>query len=506
MRLTLTIQNLDQLDNGEPTQLRLDRHGAVIGRSPHADWSLPDPKNYISSTHCEIDFRDGAYLLIDKSTNGTSINDAPQRLAGVHPIQDGDVIVIGHYRVLARIAAAGAPVAAAPAPTASKGGWGGWDEPGGQPSAPTSSGWDTPANSTPASTGWDSPAPAAAPPPPASDWGPAPAASPGWDDAPPAPAAHGASLGAAPAYQPAPAADPWGAAPAAQPHRSGWDPLPTADPASAPDPWESAPSSAISGRGPMAQNWSAPRAAQPEPPAEDVWSRFAASNSVDWTRGGFGAEAPPAAAPPPPPPPAAAPQASDSALFAAFLQAGGLSSDLVRASPAETMATAGALLRRLVSGLVVMMEARARAKAQLGAQSTTLELSGNNPLKFARSPDKVLAQLLSAPERGFMPTDRAVEDSFQDLQAHQMATLAAMQGALRATVDRFSPESIRRRAETRGLLARILPSARNAALWDAYAREFEGVAHGSDEAFLDIFAKAFKDAYEKAASDMKRGG
>src|ERR1700761_4575539 len=118
MRLTLTIQNLDQLDNGESTQLRLDRHGAVIGRSPHADWSLPDPKNYISSTHCEIDFRDGAYLLIDKSTNGTTVNDAPQRLAGVHAIQDGDVIIIGHYRVLARIAAPGAPVAA-PAPTSS---------------------------------------------------------------------------------------------------------------------------------------------------------------------------------------------------------------------------------------------------------------------------------------------------------------------------------------------------------------------------------------------------
>jgi len=260
----------------------------------------------------------------------------------------------------------------------------------------------------------------------------------------------------------------------------------------------------------MAQNWSAPRTAQPEPayeapspqPVEDVWARFSASNTVDWTRGGFGAEAPPAA----PPPPVATPKADDSALWAAFLQAAGVSPDLVRASPAETMATAGALLRRLVSGLVVMMEARARAKAQLGAQSTTLELSGNNPLKFVRSPDKVLAQLLSTPERGFMPADRAVEDSFQDLQAHQMATLAAMQGALRATVDRFSPEAIRKRAETRGLLARILPSARNAALWDAYQREFEGVARGSDEAFLDIFAKAFKDAYEKAASDMKRGG
>jgi predicted component of type VI protein secretion system len=85
-----------------------------------------------------------------------------------------------------------------------------------------------------------------------------------------------------------------------------------------------------------------------------------------------------------------------------------------------------------------------------------------------------------------------------------MATLAAMQGALRSTLDRFSPTAIRERAETRGLLARILPGARDAALWQAYEREFEGVARGSDEAFMDVFAKAFKEAYEQASAQMKR--
>ncbi len=65
MSLTLAIQNMNRLDNGGSVQLKLDRHGAVIGRSPHVDWSLPDPKNYVSSPHCEIDFRDGGYVLVD---------------------------------------------------------------------------------------------------------------------------------------------------------------------------------------------------------------------------------------------------------------------------------------------------------------------------------------------------------------------------------------------------------------------------------------------------------
>jgi type VI secretion system FHA domain protein len=133
----------------------------------------------------------------------------------------------------------------------------------------------------------------------------------------------------------------------------------------------------------------------------------------------------------------------------------------------------------------------------MGAESTRLEFEGNNPIKFARSPEQALALLLSAPERGFMTAERAVEDAFYDLQSHQVATLKAMQGALRATLDRFSPEAIRNRAVTGGFLASILPAAKDAALWRAYEREFSGVARASDEAFMDVFAKEFRRAYEE---------
>jgi predicted component of type VI protein secretion system len=80
-----------------------------------------------------------------------------------------------------------------------------------------------------------------------------------------------------------------------------------------------------------------------------------------------------------------------------------------------------------------------------------------------------------------------------------MATLKAMQGALKATLDRFSPQAIRARAQQGGLLSKILPSAKDAALWAAYEREFSGVAQGSDEAFMDVFAKEFRRAYEELA-------
>ena len=339
-----------------------------------------------------------------------------------------------------------------------------------------------------------------------------------------------------------------GLLPKRSPRTDGWGP--THDASDMPDGasvWEGpqAPADRSSG-------WSSAAADRPPPASPgDIWGQITEDNVVDWARGGFGspvepppadplgleepsainatplrspaemmeASAPASASAPAPPQPrrrtrppakaagpaparAAAPEpapaeADAEQLIAAFLSAAGVSAGDLKGPPDQAVARAGGLLRRLVAGLVVLVEARARAKSQMGAETTRLELEGNNPIKFARSPEQALAQLLSSAERGFMNSDRAVEDAFYDLQSHQMATLKAMQGALRATLDRFSPQSIRNRAETQGFLASILPAARDAALWRAYEREFSGVALGSDEAFMDVFAKEFRKAYEE---------
>jgi predicted component of type VI protein secretion system len=240
-----------------------------------------------------------------------------------------------------------------------------------------------------------------------------------------------------------------------------------------------------------------PSAPAPPPPADNVtvmWDQVADVNRVDWARGGFGvADAATV-------PVTAVDGATADALVAALLDAAGLAGAEVERSP-ELVQKAGALIKRLVSGLLVLVEARARAKAQMGAETTQLQLDGNNPLKFALSPEQALAQLLGPPAPGFLAADKAVEDAYLDLQSHQVATLKAIPGALRATLDRFSPGSIRRRAENIGLIARILPGARDAALWRNYEREFVAVKKESDEAFMEVFAKEFRKAYARQLDD-----
>jgi type VI secretion system FHA domain protein len=221
-----------------------------------------------------------------------------------------------------------------------------------------------------------------------------------------------------------------------------------------------------------------------------MWDSLADINKVDWARGGLGTrdEAGPAADGAP---------ADVDGLVDMFLAAAALDEDKTVPKSPELVRRAGQLLRRLVSGMVVMVEARARAKAQMGAEATALQLEGNNPIKFARSPEQALARLLSPPEPGFMESGRAVEDAYLDLQSHQVATLQAIPGALRTTLERFSPGSIRRRAQKAGVLARILPSLHDAALWRNYEREYTKVKNESDEAFMDVFSKQFRKAYEK---------
>lgn len=485
MPLTLTIRNADSLENGSPLSLILDRRGATIGRAATTDWCLPDPSLHISSRHAEIKFRDGAYVIEDISTNGTFLANSDARLPGPHTINQGDTFVIGRFEVSAALddatASSMAERNAAPPPPQ----WKGWGDGAGSSSAPpaSASGWGaTPSGSAISGTG-----------PMSQNWAPPTAeATPATPQSP----------------SPPPASSGWGA-----PSANAPDPAPVAS------TWQSAPAPPA-----PASAYSSPISATPAPPsADDVWGKIAASNVVDWARGGFGTPAPApvlAAAPAvptdslgvsaapraePAQPVAAAPAAVQPPAAARgdgldkLLAAAGIERTGLKQGDDETLHQAGQLLRGLIAGLVVMMEARARAKSQMGAAGTSLEFDGNNPLKFARAPEQALLQMLNPPERGFMPTDRAIEDSFRDLQAHQMATLKAMQGALRSTLDRFSPTAIRARADQGGLLKKILPGARDAALWASYEREFGGVAQGSDEAFMDIFAKEFRKAYEESS-------
>jgi type VI secretion system protein len=80
-------------------------HGGTVGRATDNEWILPDPERYLSGKHIRIDFRAGAYILVDTSSNGTYVNGAQVPLGKYHdyPLQDGDYVRLGEYELLVSI-------------------------------------------------------------------------------------------------------------------------------------------------------------------------------------------------------------------------------------------------------------------------------------------------------------------------------------------------------------------------------------------------------------------
>jgi type VI secretion system protein len=80
-------------------------HGGTIGRGTDNEWILPDPERYLSGKHARVDFRAGAYVLVDTSSNGTYVNGAQVPLGKYHdyPLKDGDYVRLGEYELLVSI-------------------------------------------------------------------------------------------------------------------------------------------------------------------------------------------------------------------------------------------------------------------------------------------------------------------------------------------------------------------------------------------------------------------
>jgi len=105
MALKLTIIEDQSSQPGRGGSIVFGVAGGGIGRAHDNDWVLPDPQRYLSAHHARVQFRDGAYLLVDMSTNGVYVNDATVPIGRRSPylLQDGDRLRLGDYHLAVSI-------------------------------------------------------------------------------------------------------------------------------------------------------------------------------------------------------------------------------------------------------------------------------------------------------------------------------------------------------------------------------------------------------------------
>lgn len=199
-----------------------------------------------------------------------------------------------------------------------------------------------------------------------------------------------------------------------------------------------------------------------------------------------------------------APQgARGSAEMDGFLTALGL--DPASLSPeARTAALeqAGLALRAAIGGLASILSARSSLKGELRMEQTTLRATENNPLKFSQSLQDILNQTLVRRPPGFLSLSQAVEDGVRDVQAHEMATVVAMQAAMKALLDAVGPDAIE--SKTSGRLGLGSDKARR---WDHYAELHGRMVQGLQDFNQSVAGRAFAEAYAAQIERLRmRGG
>ncbi len=176
-----------------------------------------------------------------------------------------------------------------------------------------------------------------------------------------------------------------------------------------------------------------------------------------------------------------------------FAEALGIELDEPDQDAREALAlNAARLLRQCVGGLQRNLHSRSELKNELRLSQTTVQGAQRNPLKSAVDAGEALSALLRPGKPGQLSADLAVNRAFHDVQAHQVALLAASRAAIRATLEHFSPEQLVLRFE------RDNPPllATSGSRWRAYGRYHQALRQDNDWSER-LLAGDFAQAYEE---------
>jgi type VI secretion system protein len=216
---------------------------------------------------------------------------------------------------------------------------------------------------------------------------------------------------------------------------------------------------------------------------------------------------PPVSTPPavPEPQPAAVAASPQADLLQAFLRGAGLDQLRIDKDQAEAqMESIGRSYRLMVEGLIDVLRARSSLKGEFRMQQTMIRPVENNPLKFAPNVDEALLLMLRHSKQAFMAPDQAVQDSFDDLRAHQLAVMAGVEAAIKHLLQRFEPTELEARMGKPGGLGNLFSGSRQAQYWQQFTALYSQISREAQDDFQDLFGREFSRAYEEHTSRVRR--
>ena len=445
---------------------RFTEVGGSIGRGPDNDLTLDDPGKYISRVHARIELRGAEFYLTDTGSNPSLVNERPLGNGRERVLEEGDRLVIGDYSLEVRLAQ---PAAVEPED-------------------------DALATRILPPLFVPPPPPEAAPLPPLEVPQPL-VRNPEvvvpvllHDDLAGARILEGGSLfdGAMPL------SDPLGLNPSLTPAFRGTESdhvAPQLQAFNAPL-WQAEPQVIPEDYDPLFGLSSEPAVL----PDLNVGAGLPAKNDNAVVQENLGVREPIAGKP--------APTVGD-AVLQALLTGLGIPDLHTSRSPTELAQLIGEMLRAATTGTMDVLMARALTKRESHIDMTMIGAYSNNPLKFFPDADSALTQMLGGDSPAYMRPVKAMNASFEDLKAHELAVIAGMRAALGAVVQRFDPARVEQRRTTHGALDKWMPARRKARLWDRLVERYEDLARDADEDLQRLFGELFSKAYEEQVARMR---
>lgn len=165
----------------------------------------------------------------------------------------------------------------------------------------------------------------------------------------------------------------------------------------------------------------------------------------------------------------------------------------------------GASVRQIVQALTDLTNARSELKREMRATDRTmLGAQENNPLKGGMSIEELLQYLLFMPQgiAGYMPAQRALQESVEDLRAHEFASLAAIRAAVEGSIKEFDPGKLRPTLlKNRSSIVSLMDNAR---LWELYTNHYAHKSAHMADWLEQVFNRHFMPTYTREAERLRR--
>lgn len=189
--------------------------------------------------------------------------------------------------------------------------------------------------------------------------------------------------------------------------------------------------------------------------------------------------------------------------LAAFLKAAGVPASAAEGQTSEAfLGDAGQVFAALADGLRDLLAVRATVKDHARLDRTQISAASNNPLKLSVNRREATAALLGRGEEGYMPPLAAVQASFRDLKAHELALFEGLQSAVDELLKLFDPAQLERKLADAGTLALLLQGGRRAQLWELYQERYDEIVVAARARFMGRMDAAFREAYARKSREL----